>query len=166
MTETDKIAAPARDSLRIGVVIERYQLDHPWQDHAWRVGGLIVEGGPAGDWRFLGEDGGVRRYYAGTLPLQVYSGETAGYLENLMSRQPVVYVVLRRGVDDREVAPLLLTLCPSEAQSYHDNGDDIVEPVPMPPAIAAWASAFVSRHHVERAFVKRQQKPKRPGERR
>jgi hypothetical protein len=63
-------------------------------------------------------------------------------------------------VEGHELAPLLITACPHEAQSYGGNGDDVVEAVSMPAVLEAWIRQFVERHHVEEAFVKRKQKPK------
>lgn len=145
----------------LGIVLERCESRHPWQDHFWRAGALLPEGGPAGEWRLLGEGPGWRRFYAGALPLELYSGETAGYRENLLSHQPVVYVVLRRSEGAHEIAPLLVTVCPLEAQGYNDSGDDIVEALPMPPAVEAWVHRFVDLHHVEKPFVKRKRKSAR-----
>lgn len=145
----------------LGIVLERCESRHPWQDHFWRAGALFPEGGPVGEWRLLGEGPGWRRFYAGALPLGLYSGKTVGYRENLSSRQPVVYVVLRRREGAHEIAPLLVTACPLEAQGYNDSGDDIVEAVPMPPAVEAWVRHFVDCHHVEKPFVKRERKSRR-----
>jgi hypothetical protein len=44
---------------------------------------------------------------------------------------------------------------PAEGESYTQVGDDLVEAVPMPPAVQAIVAAFVAEHHVERLFVKR-----------
>ena len=48
-----------------------------------------------------------------------------------------------------------VTASPFDAQDYADNGEDIVEPVPMPDTLVAWLSAFVGQHHVDQEFVKR-----------
>jgi len=48
-----------------------------------------------------------------------------------------------------------VTADPAEGESFTQVGDDLVEAVPMPPAVCAIVEAFVAEHHVERAFVKR-----------
>lgn len=156
-------AGSAVDSTTIGIVLECRKSSHPWQDHCWRAQTLIPEGGPDDEWRLLAEGPGWQRFYAGALPLELHRGETEGYRENLLSSRPAIYVVLRRGLKGRELAPLLITACPHEAQSYGGEGEDIVEAVPMPAILEAWIGRFVARHHVEKPFVKRKQKPKTDG---
>ena len=161
MSQAQDPRSPVSEQRILGIVLDRCESRHPWQDHFWRASALLPEGGPVGEWRLLGEGPGWRRFYAGALPLQLYSGETDGYRENLLSRQPVVYVVLRRGEGAHEIAPLLVTACPLEARGYNDSGDDIVEAVPMPATVETWVRYFVDRHHVEKPFIKRKRKSER-----
>ena len=92
--------------------------------------------------------------------LELFRGETEGYLTNLSQNPPVVYVVLRRNEDGEglEFEPFLATVCPYEAMGYTTGGDEIVEGVPMPPEIVAWLREFVARHHVDEPFLKRKNK--------
>jgi hypothetical protein len=48
-----------------------------------------------------------------------------------------------------------VTADPAEGESFTQSGDDLVEAVPMPPAVREIVEAFVAEHHVERPFVKR-----------
>lgn len=41
---------------------------------------------------------------------------------------------------------------------YADGGDDVVEKVPMPPALVAWVQEWTDLHFVEEPFVKRKRK--------
>ena len=50
---------------------------------------------------------------------------------------------------------MLVTASPFEAQDYADNGDDIVEKVPMPEGLVALVRDFVEAHHEEEVFHKR-----------
>jgi hypothetical protein len=142
----------------LGIVIERRELDSPWQRWTWRPV-AVLPGAPDGDrWRVLVTGDRVTRYHAATLPLRLYPNETLAYLQAMSNEPPVVYVVLRRKAPDpdgHEVTPLLVTAAPYEAELHLDAGDDIVQPVPMPPGLVAWVSAFVAKHHVEEHFVKR-----------
>ena len=56
------------------------------------------------------------------------------------------------------MVPFLVTVCPYEAESYTESGEEIVEGVPMPPEILGWVQAFVDTHHVDQPFKKRKQK--------
>lgn len=111
---------------------------------------------PGDEWRLLHDADGVTTYLAGTRPLRLFRGETVGYRYNLSQLVPMVYIVLRRADGDakRPLRPFHVTVCPAEAQDYLD-GDDLVEAVPMPPAIAGWVQDFVRRFHVDHPFEKR-----------
>ena len=54
--------------------------------------------------------------------------------------------------------PILLTVCPYEAESYTEDADQIVEGVLMPPEIINWVIDFIKRHHVDVVFKKRKKK--------
>jgi hypothetical protein len=148
-----------RDSLPIGVVLERRVLDNPWQSHSWHTV-EVVPGAPAvSEWRKLDEGEGWTRYHAATLEVELFRGETEGYRYNLSTAVPAVYVVLRPSEEeDLDVEPFLATVCPYEAQDYQESDDEIVDPVPMPGDMIAWVGRFVEEHHVEQPFYKRKRK--------
>lgn len=142
--------------LTVGVVLRRQRSNHPWQSHVWRATDVVVGMAPDDTWRLLRESDSEAHFLAGTRPLRLFRGETENYRHNLSQRAPMVYVVLRPAEDDveRPLRPFHVTVCPTEAQEYLD-GEDMVEAVPMPPAIAAWIADYVRRYHVERPFEKR-----------
>ena len=157
-----------QDWLPLGVVVERRSSDHPWQDHVWRPVSVFA-GAPArdpkGEWSLLREGEGWVQFHAGTLNLEAFRTDTEGYKVNLSQDPPRVFVVLRRGDEtapEHEVVPFHVTACPFEAQVYLDNGEDIVEPVAMPPEVAGWLKAYVDEHHVDAPFKKRKRKPHDP----
>lgn len=155
----------------VGVVLERRESSHPWQDYVWRPYAILPGGGPTGEWRVVDEGPGWKRYYAGRLQLELFPGETEGYRDNLNGNPPLVFVVLRPNENDREnerangheFEPFLITACPYEAQDYLDTGEEIVEGLPMPPELLTWFRSFVERHHVDKPFIKRKQKSKKIG---
>ncbi|MGH6728372.1 MAG: DUF3305 domain-containing protein [Pseudolabrys sp.] len=153
---------PANVKMPVSVVVERRAATNRWADYLWRpVGVLPPIAGERG--KQLAEGDGWAQYHAGTLDLELFSGETEGYLNNLSQNVPVVYVVLRRNGDGTglEFEPFLVTVCPYEAMGYASGGDEIVESVPMPVEIMAWAREFTERHHVAEPFRKRKNKPHR-----
>jgi hypothetical protein len=149
----------------VSVVIERRKSDQPWQDHTWRPIGILPRAAPE-RWKMLTEGDGWTHFQAGTLTLELFRGETEGYLVNLTQVPPVVYVVLRRGeeADENEVEPFHVTVCPYEAMGYVEGGDDVVEGVSMPPEVRAWVGEFVERYHVETPFIKRKNRRVGDGE--
>ena len=97
---------------------------------------------------------------AGTLELELFRGETEGYRYNISNDPSYVYVVLCPGeeLEDPDVVPFLATVCPYEAESYGESGEDIVEGVIMPPEINEWVRSFIKTYHVDQPFKKRKQK--------
>ena len=150
---------PADAVMPISVVIERRASNSQWR---------TICGGRSACCRMprrsaaklLAEGEGWVHYQSGTPDLELFRGETEGYLTNLSQNPPVVFVVLRRNEDGEglEFEPFLATVCPYEAMGYTAGGDEIVEGVPMPPEIMAWVREFVARHHVDQPFLKRKNK--------
>jgi hypothetical protein len=143
-------------TMPLGVVIERQPSASRWQKWRWQAVGVMPGAPPVEGWRELLREGDVVRWHAATLPLELHRTGTADYRYNLSGKVPSVYVVLRRQRDpERELAPILVTVSPGEAQSYGEFGDDVVEAVPMSAGLIAWVQDFVDRHHVDRPFKKR-----------
>lgn len=149
-----------KDRIDLGIVVERRRLDHPWQKEKWRAVGVILGAPPVDEPRLLLQGEGWTHYHEATLPLEIFEGETDGYRHNLSQRAPVVYVVLRRDEDPdtNRLVPFHVTVCPYEAQAYMETGEDTIDPIAMPAAIAAWMQDFVDKHHVDIPFEKRKRK--------
>lgn len=145
----------------LGVVVERRELDNPWQTWSWKPVAVIPGAPPVDQWRELARGEGWIRWHAATLQLELHHKETEGYRYNLSTRHPAIYVVLRKdeaAAPEREVRPFLVTASPYEAQDYLEGGEDIVEGVPMPPGLIAWVQAFIDRHPPQAPFEKRKRK--------
>lgn len=146
--------------MRLGVVVERRQSDHPWQDHSWRPVAVLPDAAEVAAWRLVAEGPGWRHYHAGTLALELFPRETEAYRINLTSAAPAVYVILRwrETGEGREVEPFHVTASAEEVQDYLDAGSDVIEAVPMPPAVRSWVEDYVARHHQPERFEKRERK--------
>ncbi len=147
-------------SMALGVVVERREIDNPWQDYVWRPIAVIPNASRGERWRELQRGDDWVHFLAVTIDLELYRGETEGYLTNLSQDPPQVYVVLRQGeeAEDNDVEPFHITACPFEAMGYHESGDEIVEGVPMPAEMTAWLQQFADLYHVETPFQKRRNK--------
>ncbi|HJO74512.1 MAG TPA: DUF3305 domain-containing protein [Rhodospirillales bacterium] len=153
----------SRQSVDVGIVIERRMVDSPWQDYEWSPVAVIVGAPPmdaTDEWMELRRGDDWVHFHAGTLPLELFAGETEGYRKNISEDQPYIYIVLNPGeeADDPEVIPFLATACPYEAESYTEDTDQIVEGVPMPPEVVAWVLDYIDTYHVDVKFEKRKQK--------
>jgi hypothetical protein len=151
------LSATALVSIPVGVVVERLKASSPWLDYVWRPSS-VLEGIPAAaPWTPLGPIGDTTTFYAGTATIELYRTETANYLSNLGTGAPLLWVVLRH-VDGAEqpYEVFAVTADPAEGEAFTEAGNDLVDTVPMPPAMAQRIEQFVAEHHVERPFYKRQ----------
>jgi hypothetical protein len=144
-----------RETVEVGVVVERRALKNPWVDHAWMPVAVLVGVPAAAPWTALHETAEVTRYYAGKTELEFFGTDTTMYRENLRSQQPSLWVALRRTDAPPGVVLHLVSADPADAESLTESGTDIIEAVPMPAEIQRRLAAFVEAHHVERPFVKR-----------
>lgn len=152
----------------VGVVLERRKSRHPWLDYAWKPVAAIV-GAPArdprGEWPVAVQGDDWVHFHAGTLTLELFRKETEAYKVNLSQEPPRLFVVMRDPEDpavDHPLVPVLVTASPFEAQDYLDSGNELVEPVAMPPALIGFLQEFVDRHHVDEPFKKRKRRPHDP----
>lgn len=150
------------EAMPLGVVLERREIENPWQRHTWRAIAVIPGAPRIERWQLIASGPGWLRYHAATLNLALHHKETAAYRTNLSNDQPLIYIGVREVVDSAEsgleVAPFLVTASPYEAQEYLDSSEDVIEGVPMPDGMIAWIQAFVDAHHVDEPFEKRKRK--------
>ena len=140
--------------LPVGVVIRRQPGVTRWAKWIWRPVAVLPGAGPA-DWHEMRRDGEAVEYHAATVTLEVHRALVEGYRVSLSNDPPSVWVILRPCAGPQPVEVHAVTASAHEAQDHLDTGDDIVEPVPMPPQLIAWLSEFVARHLHEEPFVKR-----------
>ncbi|MBL4691132.1 MAG: DUF3305 domain-containing protein [Rhodospirillales bacterium] len=157
----------AVDSIPVGVVVERREIDNPWEDYTWMPVAVIPGAPPldaTGEWKELQHGDGWVQYHAGTLELELFRGETDGYRTNLSNPQPYVYIVMTPGEapGEPEIMPFIATVSPHEAEGYTEDSEQIVEGVPMPPDLVAWVSEFIEKYHVKVPFKKRKREPYDP----
>lgn len=144
-------------TMPVGIVIRRVPSNSRWIRWTWKAVAVLPGAGEA-EWKPLREEDGATEFHATTVDLTLHRAETEAYLTGLSMEPPAVWVILRPSEDaddPHEVVVHGLTASPFEAQDYLDSGEEIVEPVPMPPSLLAWVSDFVGHHHVEEEFKKR-----------
>lgn len=144
-----------RETVEVGVIVERQALQNPWVDHAWRPVAVLAGTPAAAPWTVLSENPQATRYYAGAFQLEFFGSETTMYRENLRSGNPSLWVSLRPAESPPGIVLHLVTADPAEGEALTEPGTDVIETVPMPLDIQSRLAAFVEAHHVERPFVKR-----------
>lgn len=145
-------------SLHLGIIVEKQKSTHAWGDWNWKPVAVFMTEPDDIEWAELTREETCVRYHAATLPLVLHRKETEALRLNLMLEQPELYVVLQENEDIQSefpFVPTVVTASSYDAQDFHDAGDDIIEKVVMPEAVAAFIQAFVEEHHVEEKFIKR-----------
>lgn len=143
--------------LPVGVTLMRKPGVTRWQKWTWTPTALLPGAGEA-HWKLLREEGDVAEYHVGTLPLTLWRTDAEAYRVNLAEPVVCAYVVLQPSDGDWPYALKLITANPNEAMQYAEGGDDLVEKVPMPPALVAWVQDWTDQHFVEEPFKKRKRK--------
>ncbi len=145
----------ARETVEIGVIVERRVSKSQWIDHVW-MPMAVLAGAPSADpWTILAETPESTRYFAGTFILEFFRTETAMYRDNLGSGRPSLWVSLRTTSAAPGITLNAVTADPSEGEAMTEPGTDIIEALAMPAEIQERLAAFVAAHHVERPFFKR-----------
>lgn len=152
------------DVMPLGIVIRRTPGVTRWAKWSWKVAAVLPAAGPA-DWQLLREEAGASEFHAATLPLELHRAEAEAYMQGLTAEPPCVYVIMRDSDDaDRPLEVTLVTASPFEAQDYADNGEDLVERVPMPAGLVAWVREFTLSHFKEEEFKKRRRDKRTVGD--
>ncbi|SLN72692.1 hypothetical protein ROJ8625_03868 [Roseivivax jejudonensis] len=156
------LAARRAVSMPVGVVVRRRPGVTRWARWSWRPIALLPGAGVA-DWRELRREGQTVDYHAATVPLTLYRGETEAYRVALSESRPCLFVILRKAPADAAMPwqVHLVTASPHEAALFETSGEEIVEKLEMPTALAGWVGNWIAAHHVEEPFVKRKRRPHR-----
>ena len=149
-------AAPPLAKLAVGVLVERTKGASQWVDYLWRPIGILTGVPETPAWTKLSDDGKRARFYAGAAEIELHRSETGNYRDNLAAGEPSLWVVLRRSEGDTPLTLFMVSADPAEGEGMTEAGDDLVEMVPMPPAVRDAVAQFIAEHHVEREFTKRE----------
>lgn len=142
-------------TMPLGVVLRRTPGVTRWAKWCWKAV-AVLPGAAEARWKLLREEDGVQEYHIATPYLELHGADSEAYLTGLSDSVPAIYVVLRKTMSaEHPYDVLLATASPYEAQDYADNGEDLVEKVPMPGGLIAWIRDFAVKHHEHEAFIKR-----------
>lgn len=147
----------------LGVVIRREPGVTRWAKWVWRAVAVLPGAGQE-SWKELRRDGDCVEYHAATLQLELFRTDCEAYMVSLSMTPPTVFVVLRENDDPDSPHPYIVhrvTVSAYEAQDYTDSGEEIVEPVAMPPGLVAWVHEYTKIHFEEEEFIKRRRDKKR-----
>jgi hypothetical protein len=147
---------PALATIAVGVVVERSKAASPWIDFTWRPLSVLAGQPDTAPWTQLSAEGERATFYAGPAEIALYRTETTYYRDNLATGAPQLWIALRATGVEPPYQVFAVTADPAEGEALTEAGNDLVDVVPMPPAVRAAVEAFVAEHHVEqRPFMKR-----------
>ena len=149
------MSAP-QQTIAVGVVVERSRAASRWSDYLWRPLSVIVGAPVTAPWSKLSDDGEHTCFFAGVADIALHRTETANYQSNLLSEQPLLWVVLRPSETSIPYELLMVTADPAEGEAMTEAGNNLVDTVSMPLAVQQTLASFVAEHHVERSFSKRE----------
>ncbi len=149
-------------NIPLGVTIAREAVTSVWQDHIWRPVSVFLDAEPISQWRLLETRPGYEHFHVATLMLELHRKETPGYIANLTSADPGLYVVIRPGAETTDgtepVHVHIITASPHDVEAYGHLGDEVIGKVALPEAVLDVLEAFIAHHHVEAGFKKRKRK--------
>jgi len=148
--------APPLVHIPVGVVIERRKAKSPWVDFIWRPVAVLPGVPDAAPWTVLDGDTELMNFYGGAAEIELYRSDASGYRDNLATGAAQLWVVLRPTGLDPPYGFVAVTAEPSEGEAFTESVTDLVEAVPMPDPVRSAIADFVTEHHVERPFIKRQ----------
>lgn len=149
----------------VGVIVERRRAHSPWLDAIYRPVSILAGVPATAPWTMIDSNEAVTTLYAGEAVIELFRSDTAQYQANLSSGKPSLWVVLRPTATQIPFALLMVTADPSEGEALTGSGNDLVEPVPMPPAMIDTIAQFIAQHPPTGSFYKRQRNPAGSGHR-
>lgn len=150
------MSEPANLRIPVGVVVERRRAQSAWLDAIYRPVSILCGVPSTAPWTTIDSNAAATTLYAGDAVVELFRTDTAQYQVNLASGKPSLWVVLRPVETEVPFALLLVTADPSEGEALTGAGNDLVEPVPMPPSIIATIARFIAQHPPTGSFYKRE----------
>ena len=128
----------------LAVVMERVRLANRWATERWETRGVVRDPEAAGGERLLVEDERIKQVLFPGFTLKLHPDEAEGYLYNIGSPQPKVFVLWR--MVDEVARPEALSVSYHEGARWMD-AEETVDGVALPPDLVPWISEFASFHY-------------------
>ncbi|MDO5658774.1 MAG: DUF3305 domain-containing protein [Paracoccus sp. (in: a-proteobacteria)] len=138
-----------RKLIELGLIARSHPPANRWAERVLRPYAVMMGGAELAPLTLMHEDAGIRTVWMGRAGLNLHSGDSSNYLDNLRSGRPRIWVAM-----DGD-AVQMLTADPYEGESLASDPGRMVEAVPMPEDLANELAAFAQTYHVEEVFVKR-----------
>ena len=143
MPEARRLDSTAPYSL--AVIMERVRLTDRWATENWEAKSVVPDPHPTGSSeRVILDDGQTMQVLFPAMILRLDPTEAEGYLLNLTSPEPRVFVLWR--VEEDLARPEQLTVSYNEGTRWADT-DEHVDSVPLPEDLVSWITQFAVAHY-------------------
>jgi hypothetical protein len=129
----------------IAVIMERVRLANRWATERWEAKGVVRDVTPPGSGeRVIVNDERITQILFPGFLLKLYPDEAEGYLYNVSSPEPKVFVMWR--MRDEIARPESLTVSYHEGARWMDT-EETVGGVALPPDLLPWIAEFAALHY-------------------
>ena len=143
MTETPVISGLA--PYPVAVIMERVKIEHRWASERWEAKGVVRDIEPAGSGeRVIVSDERMTQILFPGFTLKLHPDEAEGYLYNITSPQPKIFVMWR--LEDNVARPARLTVSYHEGARWMD-AEETVDGVALPADLVPWIGEFAAAHY-------------------
>jgi len=142
---TDTVTIASTAPYKLAVIMERVRVNDRWGSERWEVKGVVrdmASGESAG--RVIVENDTVLQMLYPGLELRLHPDEAEGYLYNLTSPHPKVFVLWR--LNDGMARPERVTVSYHEGARWMD-AEDGVHGVALPQDLLPWIDDFARLHY-------------------
>ena len=130
---------------RVAVIMERVKLDHRWATERWEAKGVVRDVLPEGSGeRVIVSDERITQILFPGFVLKLHPDEAEGYLYNITSPQPKVFVMWQ--LQDVVARPERLTVSYHEGARWMDTSETVAG-VALPPDLVPWIGEFAAAHY-------------------
>ena len=129
----------------VAVIMERVKVESRWVSERWEAKGVVQDASaPGSAERVIVKDERAMQVLFPGFVLRLHPDESEGYIYNIMSPQPKIFVLWRH---DGELArPEALTVSYHEGARWMD-AEETVGGVALPPDLVPWIAEFGAAHY-------------------
>ncbi|MCC7484899.1 MAG: DUF3305 domain-containing protein [Burkholderiales bacterium] len=129
----------------IAVIMERVKAGNRWVSERWEAKGVVQDASPPGSGeRVIFRDARSMQMLFPGFKLRLHRDESEGYIYNITSPQPKVFILWR--MDGELARPESLTVSYHEGARWMD-AEETVGGVALPPDLIPWIAAFAEAHY-------------------
>lgn len=130
----------------VAVIMERLRLANRWATERWEAKGVVRDVDPAGSGErvIVSDERALQVLFPGFV-LKLHPDESEGYIYNITSPQPKLFIMWRIH-DDGMARPESLTVSYHEGARWMDS-EETVGGVALPADLMPWIAEFAAEHY-------------------